>query len=114
MIAITIEPMPVPLHVDEAGAIRVGGTRLLLDLVVGAFNDGAAPEEIVSRYPVLRLADAYAVIAYYLDHKSEIDAYITEGEEKGKEWRAFWEARIPEEVKQRLRDARARRDAKAG
>jgi uncharacterized protein (DUF433 family) len=114
MTAPTIEPMTVPLHVDETGTIRVGGTRLLLDLVVGAFNDGASPEEIVSRYPVLRLAVAYAVIAYYLDPKQEIDAYIVEGEEKGKEWRAFWEARIPEEVKQRLRDARARLDTKAG
>ena len=114
MTALTIEPMTAPLHVDETGTIRVGGTRLLLDLVVSAFNDDAAPEEIVSHYLVLRLADAYAVIAYYLDHKQEIDAYIAEGEEKGKEWRAFWEARIPEEVKQRLRDARARLDAKAG
>ena len=114
MTAPTIEPMTVPLHVDETGTIRVGGTRLLLDLVVGAFNDGASPEEIVSRYPVLRLADAYAVIAYYLDHRQEIDTYIAEGEEKGKEWRTFWEARIPEEVKQRLRDARARLNANAG
>ncbi len=49
---------------------------MTLDTVVGAFNDGATAEEITSQYPSLSLADSYAVIAYYLRHRKEIDDYI--------------------------------------
>jgi uncharacterized protein (DUF433 family) len=114
MTAPTIEPMTVPLHVDETGTIRVGGTRLLLDLVIHQYQQGASPEEIVSAFPVVSVADVYAAIAYYLNHQTELDAYFMEREAEGQRWREFWEARIPDEVKQRLREARDRRDARAG
>jgi uncharacterized protein (DUF433 family) len=51
-----------PLREDESGALRVGNSRVLLELVIQAFQDGATPETIVQRYPTLALADAYAVI----------------------------------------------------
>jgi hypothetical protein len=47
-----------------------------LDTVVGAFERGATAEEIVQRYPVLRLSDVYAVIGYYLRHQPEVHAYL--------------------------------------
>ncbi|HKP51272.1 MAG TPA: DUF433 domain-containing protein [Chloroflexia bacterium] len=70
---------PVPLRIDEDGVVRVNGTRVPLDIIVDAFQDGASAEEIVIRYPTLRLTDVYAVIAYYLHHQTEVDAYL-EGE----------------------------------
>ncbi len=36
--------------------------------VVNAYDRGASPEEIVKDYPSLALADAYATIAFYLQH----------------------------------------------
>ena len=33
-------------------------------------------EAIVEQYPVLRLADVYAVIAYYLHHIDEVTSYL--------------------------------------
>ena len=39
-----------PLRVDETGAIRVGQSRVLLELVIRAFQNGASPESIVSSY----------------------------------------------------------------
>jgi hypothetical protein len=42
MATITFEPIDVPLREDEYGAIRVGNTRMLLDLVIHAFRDGAS------------------------------------------------------------------------
>ncbi len=42
-----------PLRQDASGALRVGGTRVLLELVVRAFQDGATPETIVQRYSAL-------------------------------------------------------------
>ncbi len=63
--AVSFRPDPVPLRREESGAIRIGQTRVLLELVIRAFEDGATPETIVQRYSSLSLADVYAVIAYY-------------------------------------------------
>ncbi|GIL11330.1 MAG: hypothetical protein BroJett038_00500 [Chloroflexota bacterium] len=53
------DAVAVPLQTDESGTIRVGGTRVLLDLVIFAFRQGATPETIVEQYPSLALADVY-------------------------------------------------------
>lgn len=68
--------MRVPLKIDEDGAIRVGNTRVLLELVIHAYYLGETPEGIVESYPTLTTSDVYAVIAYYLGHREEIDAYV--------------------------------------
>lgn len=88
-----IAPDPVPLRMDEHGAVRVGGTRVLLDLVVHAFQEGATAEEIVDRYPTLVLADIYSTIGYYLQHREEVDHYLERRERQGEELRALIEAR---------------------
>jgi uncharacterized protein (DUF433 family) len=84
-----METERVPLRMDQSGSIRVGSTRVLLDLVISAHNAGATPEQIVESYPTLDLADVYDVIAYYLRHRAEIDQYIgqraVEAEELRKE-----------------------------
>lgn len=74
MISIVTEPMP--LTTDAEGVLRVGGTRVSLDSVIFAFKEGATPEEIVQQYSSLNLADIYAVIGYYLQHRDEIEAYF--------------------------------------
>jgi uncharacterized protein (DUF433 family) len=73
---LTIHPDPVPLHTDEHGAIRVGSSQVVLDVVIRAFHNGADPESIVHGFPTLALADVYAVIGYYLRHRREIDEYL--------------------------------------
>ena len=50
------------------------------NLIINAFEDGATPEAIVQRYPTVTLADAYAVIAYYLRHREDIEVYLAERE----------------------------------
>ena len=70
-----------PLRRDNAGAIRVGSSRVLLELVIRAFQDGATAEGIAQRYPSATLSDIYSVIAYYLRHRGEIDAYLQEREQ---------------------------------
>ncbi|MEZ4606671.1 MAG: DUF433 domain-containing protein [Deinococcales bacterium] len=69
-----------PLHKDDSGAVRVGNTRVLLEMVIRAFQDGASPEAIVSRYPTLSLADAYNTIGYYLNHSQEVENYLNQRE----------------------------------
>lgn len=75
-----IEPQPVPLKIDLDGTWRVGDNRVLLDLVIHAFNAGRTPEEIVQSYDTLHLNEVYAVLAYYLAHRTEVDAYLQQQE----------------------------------
>jgi len=82
----------VPLRFDESGTLRVGDSRVLLDIVVGAYQQGETAEEIVESFDTLRLSDVYAVISYYLRHRDEVDAYIAEREARGEELRREWEA----------------------
>ena len=89
------EPIAVPLKEDEHGAIRVSGTRLLLDLVVRRFQEGATPESIVESYDGLALADVYAVLSYYLSHTEEIDAYLRRRDVEAQEVRHRIEAAQP-------------------
>ena len=81
-----------PLRQDEYGALRVGETRVLLELVIEEFQDGATPEAIVQQYPTLTLYDVYAVIAYYLHHRQEIEAYLAQREVLSHETRQRIEA----------------------
>lgn len=76
-----------PLREEEDGAVRVGASRVLLELVIRAFQDGATPESIVQRYSTLSLSDVYAVVAYYLRHPHEIDEYLARREARAQEVR---------------------------
>jgi uncharacterized protein (DUF433 family) len=69
---------PIPLSTDADGVIRVAGTRVTLGTFVDTFMTGASPEEIAQDFPVLQLDDIYAVVTYYLRHRSEVDAYLGE------------------------------------
>ncbi len=67
---------PVPLSLDDEGVVRVAGTRVTLETVVAAFEQGATAEEIAQQYPPLDLADIYSVIAFYLHQRPSVDAYL--------------------------------------
>jgi len=77
-----------PLCEDVDGALRVGDSRVLLEMVIHAFQDGATPEAIVQRYSTLKLPDVYAVIAYYLRHPSDVEDYLANREARAAE---VWE-----------------------
>jgi len=63
------------------GGYYVAGTRISLDSVVYAFNRGDSPERIVEEFPLLdRVSRVYGAIAFYLDHKAEIDKYLEKTE----------------------------------
>lgn len=72
-----------PLRVDEAtGRVRVGASRISIDAVVYAYNQGESPAAIVENYPALSEQAVYAVIAYYLQRKEAVDAYLNAWEER--------------------------------
>jgi uncharacterized protein (DUF433 family) len=69
-------------ELDIDGVARVGKTRVTLDTVVAAFNQGATAEEIVYRYPALKLSDVYSTISFYLNHQQEVSEYLQQREQQ--------------------------------
>jgi len=99
---------PAPLEMDEDGVLRVGGTRVRLDTVIAAFNNGCAAEEILLKYPALKLTDIYAVITYYLWHQETVEAYLHERRRLEEQVRQENESRFPPRgVRDRLLARRA-------
>jgi len=66
----------IPIETNKDGVIRVGNTRVTLETLVSAFNGGSTAEEIVYQFPVLNLADVYAVITYYLRNRDTVEKYL--------------------------------------
>ena len=85
--SITITADPVPLRLDHYGTYRVGNSGVRLDTIVFSHNAGSSPQKIVEEFPSLELSDVYAVVGYYLKHKSEVDGYIAEREQSAAELR---------------------------
>ena len=81
-----------PFRDDGTGVLRVGNSRVLFELVVHAFQDGATAETIVQQYPTVTLADVYGVIAYYLRHRAEVESYLADRDRTAEEVRRRVEA----------------------
>jgi uncharacterized protein (DUF433 family) len=92
--SLMISTEPPPLATDPEGVIRVGGTRVSFDSVVFAFLDGSTPEEIAQQYPSLNLPDVYAAVAYYLNHRDEVGAYLRDRQTQRNQIRQEVEARF--------------------
>jgi uncharacterized protein (DUF433 family) len=75
-VLLEIQPITAPLAADSNGVIKIAGSRVTLDTVIGAFMRGATAEEIAQQYPSITLADVYATISYYLQHQDEVDKYL--------------------------------------
>ena len=67
---------PLPLRVDETGTIRVGSSRVTLDVLLADYRSGMTAEEIVNELDTLNLADVHFAISYYLRHRDEVDEYL--------------------------------------
>ena len=65
----------VPLEEGIDHIIRVGGTRVTLDTIVTAYQQGESPETIADQYPSVSLPDIFAVIGFYLRHRQEVETY---------------------------------------
>lgn len=68
--------MPDFLMTAAEGEIRLAGHRIGLYHLVHLYNEGYSPEMLVCQYPTLPLALIHKVIAFYLEHREEVDAYV--------------------------------------
>ena len=106
-----------PLRVDEGGAVRVGKSRVSLDLVVEQYENGMTPEDLVRAYDTLHPADVHAAISYFLRHPGEVRAYLKRREEEAKALRIRIEAERPRISAEELlarRSAKGMADAPTG
>jgi len=99
----TLVAEPPPLYATDGGVVRIKGTRVSLDTVIGAFRNGSTAEQIAYKYPSLNLADIYAVITYYLRHRQEVETYLAQQRQEANSIRQEVEERFsPSGVRERL------------
>lgn len=60
------------------GKPRIAGHRVRVQDVVIWTEQGRSAEEIVAHIPSIKIADVYAALAFYHDHREQIDADIRE------------------------------------
>ena len=70
------------------GKPRIDGRRISVQHLAIDYEDlKMSPEEICAAYPGLTLAEVYAALAYYYDHKDEIRADIEAGKKFAEDFR---------------------------
>jgi uncharacterized protein (DUF433 family) len=92
--------------VEGAGGpkARIAGHRIrVLDVVIWHEKLGMTPNEIVAAYPSITLADVHAALAYYWDHRDEIEAAIQREHDTAEEIRKRYSPGPLEEKLKRLR-----------
>ena len=67
---------PSPLILGADGTIHIKGSGVPLELVVGAFDAGATPDQIAHHCPSLSLATIYLVISHILSQRPAVDRYL--------------------------------------
>jgi uncharacterized protein (DUF433 family) len=60
------------------GNTIVEGTRVGVHDVVGLIVNGATVDEVLRSFPSLTRAQVYECLAYYEDHRPEIEALVAE------------------------------------
>ena len=106
-----IATLSIPLEKNADNVLLIGGTRVTLDTLVGAFHAGATAEEIALRYPSLKLADVYSCVSYYLQNQAEVEDYLQQRQQQAAEIRQQNEAHFASDgIRTRLLERVGRRD----
>ena len=78
-----------PYIQEREGVLYVGGTRVTLGSLIGAWqSEGYTAEEAQEAFPVLSLAQVYGAIAYYLERRPALDATFRQDAEEYERRRA--------------------------
>ena len=70
-------------HLERVPGVRSGntivsGTRIGVHDVIGLTVNGASADDAVRSFPELTRAQVYECLAYYEDHRGEIDCLIAQ------------------------------------
>ena len=93
-----------PGHIEATPGIcggrpRIRGTRIRVqDIVVWHERMNLSSDEIASRHPQVNLAAIYAALAYYHDHRAEIDQQMQHGNELAAELAQVYPSKVAEKL----------------
>src|SRR5205823_6168517 len=81
--------LPEFLSQDSDGYIHVAGHRIGLQDLVYYYNEGHSAEALLDMFPTLTLALIHKLIAFYLEHRVDVDAHVARGEAEMAQQRAL-------------------------
>jgi uncharacterized protein (DUF433 family) len=85
----TVETRYEHIVLNDAGVPLIAGTTMkVVELVTSHQAYGWSPEELHFQYPYLSLGQIYSALAYYWDHKDELDADMERRYAQAEAWRA--------------------------
>jgi len=88
----TISPSTVVyehVQLDSQGVPVIAGTTMkVVELIMAQMSHGWSPEELHFQHPYLTLGQIYSALAFYWDHKQELDADIEQREQFARQSRA--------------------------
>lgn len=73
--------LPDFLAQDRYGYIYLAGHRIGMRHIVELYSDGYTPAMLHDHFPTIPLALVHKVIAFYLENRAEVDAYIRKSRE---------------------------------
>lgn len=77
----------------EDGTPYVEGSRIKVEFVAAVYTTASASAEAIAEdYPPLTPGEVHSALAYYFDHKDEIDRQIAEGERVAAELQATYDS----------------------
>src|SRR5262245_25438230 len=87
--------------------IRVKGTRVGIEILLEAFQQGETPERIQENYPTVTREQVYATITYYLHNQQEVDDYLRRSKEEAEaNYQEWLRTHKPSPLEEKLRQVR--------
>jgi len=93
--------------IEGAGGPKphIKGSRIRVqDVAIWYEKLGMSPDEIVRDYPQLTLADVHAALAYYWDHRDEIESRIAQDDAFVEQMRRLYPGPLREKLERLHRD----------
>src|SRR5690348_803417 len=82
------------------GKACIAGHRIrVMDIVLWHEMRGYSPDKIVERFPGITLADVHAALAYYFDHRQEIESDFKRDEELAEKLRPLFPSKLQEKLR---------------
>ena len=98
-------------HFLAPNDIRLKGTRVGIETILYDFiYRSRSPEQIANTYPTITIEQVYATILYYHHKRQDVEAYLSEWFEFGRQMREEQERYLPSDIV-KLRRLKAERDA---
>jgi uncharacterized protein (DUF433 family) len=84
------------------GRACIAGHRIrVMDVVAWHEMRGTTPDQIVDLFPGITLADVFAALAYYFDHRQEIEDDFRDDDQWAERVKSTIPSKIPPELREK-------------